>query len=399
MQRTALYSQVPEASPYAGHSPQLDGIRGLAVLGVIVSHLFPGTPHSLVTRAIGALFQFGATGVDLFFVLSGFLITGILYDTLRDAHFFRKFYARRILRIAPLYYGVLLVYGIVGWTHGISYQGELWSLFLYLQNTNLIAVPISFYKGPLPLTHFWSLAVEEQFYLVWPLLIYLARKRGNLLKICAVSLLVCPLIRLALWMHGAEYIAVHTNTFCRADTLLAGAALALLLRGSLHDNTLRIAPWLTLAIFAAMYSSDTMRTSFDMHVSFWPALQLALRYSFLAGGYMGLIALSFSSRSARRLFQLHPLRSLGKYSYGIYVLHLILFSYIQSPLKNAIASHLTSNKGVGVMLAGIVTFPISFLAAYLSYQLYEKRFLRLKRFFDYRTPKLSSSPRSTVHLA
>src|SRR5215472_4905523 len=159
----------PEASPYSHHVPALDGVRGLAILLVMGSHFFAGTPHNRPERLLRMMQGFGGTGVDLFFVLSGFLITGILYDSLHDSRFFRKFYARRALRILPLYYGVLATFAIIGLCERRSSSGELLSLALYLQNTSLIAQPIVVYAAPLflPLGHFWSLAIEEQFYLVW----------------------------------------------------------------------------------------------------------------------------------------------------------------------------------------------------------------------------------------
>ncbi len=160
------------------------------------SHFFPGTPHTLSERSVRSVLAFGATGVDLFFVLSGFLISGILYDSLQDDHFFRKFYARRALRILPLYYGVIAVYAIVGLLLHRSSHGELLSLTLYLQNTSLIAQPIFYYTGPLllPLGHFWSLAIEEQFYLVWPLAVtslVIVEDRIALPLACLLAVLCC----------------------------------------------------------------------------------------------------------------------------------------------------------------------------------------------------------------
>ena len=111
-----------EGSPYARHLPALDGVRGFAVLGVACSHIFPGTPHSALQSLVHAAFSFGSRGVDLFFVLSGFLITGILYDSLPDPGFFRKFYARRILRIFPLYYGVLAAYALAALFFGLNFH-------------------------------------------------------------------------------------------------------------------------------------------------------------------------------------------------------------------------------------------------------------------------------------
>ena len=164
MQNASQPQHAPEASPYAAHLPALDGVRGVAVLAVIGSHIFPGNAQGAFTRSVRFFLGYGSTGVDLFFVLSGFLITGILYDSLHDPQYFRKFYARRILRIFPLYYAVLAVYALGSLFLGMHYDGELWSLALYLQNTHLVARPIYAYAGPsaLPLSHFWSLAVEEQ---------------------------------------------------------------------------------------------------------------------------------------------------------------------------------------------------------------------------------------------
>ena len=374
----------PDASPYAGHIPALDGIRGWAVLAVMSSHLFPGTARSPVARAIQALFVCGATGVDLFFVLSGFLITGILFDSLQDQHFFRKFYARRILRIFPLYYAVLACYAVTV-LFGRHYSNQLWSMALYVQNTHLIARAIYDYAGPspLPLAHFWSLAIEEQFYLLWPFVIFLLPRRRPLLLLCLVATLLCPLGRAYLWMHGWPYFPVHDNTLLRADSLLAGAALALLLRSRLRDDVFRLAAPLFLG--GIVGTAATMLSSgLDPAVhSQWVPLAGALSYTGFNLICTALIVFALQPGWWSALCRTAPLRSLGKYSYGLYVLHLPLFTYLQQPVRNLLAEHLTRNKGVGVAVTGLTCFALSVVAAFLSYQLYEKQFLRLKRLFSY----------------
>ena len=375
-----------EASPYARHIPALDGIRGLAVLGVAASHLFPGSAKSLLTRAMSNTLVFGATGVDLFFVLSGFLITGILYDSRSDSKFFRKFYARRVLRIFPLYYAVLAVFVVIGIVRGLSSQGELLSLSLYLQNTTIFAPIINDYNGPLmlPLTHFWSLAIEEQFYLVWPFVVYFTRKRSHLLSFCVASFLLCPVYRFVLALHGAGIFGVQTNTAARADSLLAGAALALLLRSRFHDTTLRIAKRLFYVAGSVVLVGLVLNPTGVNHPETLPTWGFALRYTVLDAACVGMIAWVLASALPNRIFSIRVLRHLGKYSYGLYVLHLILFTYLQAPLKKIVENYVSTSKGLGVLLVGLISFAISLLAAYLSYQVYEKRFLRLKRFFDYR---------------
>lgn len=377
----------PEAGPFARHIPALDGVRGLAVLGVAGSHLFSATPHSALEGAIHNTLAFGANGVDLFFVLSGFLITGILYDSLADPAFFRKFYARRVLRIFPLYYGVLAAFAIAALVLGLHFHGELLSLALYLQNSNLIAPQIRSYAGPspLPLSHFWSLAIEEQFYLAWPITVFLLRKKRRLLLFCCAALLLTPVLRFTLLLHGVNFFTIHTNTLCRADSLLAGATLALLLRTDLHDHALRAGRWL----FAAGLLASALMTAF---VAFGLVTQtstsflfiLAANYSAMAAISAGLIAITLRPGLISSFFSIKSMRWLGKYSYGIYVLHVILFAYLEEPIRSLIQLHLTPNKAAVVLLTGLLIFLLSLTAAYLSFNLYEKRFLRLKRFFDYR---------------
>jgi peptidoglycan/LPS O-acetylase OafA/YrhL len=216
-----------EGSPYRAHIPAVDGVRGVAVLAVMASHLFYFNATTPAMRWLQRGLEFGASGVDIFFVLSGFLITGILYDSLSEERYFQKFYARRTLRIFPLYYGVLLVAVLTTVLLGRHYHYELLSLALYVQNTHWIAVPISMYAGPpgLPLQHFWSLAVEEQFYLVWPLLIFVLRRPRPILVACAAGAVLSFVLRYTMNMHGAAYLEINGATACHLDTLLGGGRL------------------------------------------------------------------------------------------------------------------------------------------------------------------------------
>ncbi len=371
-----------EASPYGRHIPALDGLRGIAFCGVAGSHLFPGTPRSEMAKLVAAVLSFGATGVDLFFVLSGFLITGILYDSRTDAHFFRKFYARRALRIFPLYYGVLASFLLLTLFFGVHYNRELLSLALYLQNTGFVAPPIYAYIGPhLPLAHFWSLAVEEQFYLIWPLLVFWLRARERILFCCLASLVFCPLLRFGLSLHGAGYFSIHTNTLCRADSLLAGGALAILLRGPHHDLALRWGPGLfmggLLGVIALRYGLPAQPAA-----SFRQAISIGWSYTAIAAASVGLLALALRHALTRSILSTALLRWLGRYSYGLYVFHLILFAFLQEPLKTW-AAGIGFSKGAAIFFAGVVAFLCSCLGAYISYNLYERHFLRLKRLFAY----------------
>jgi peptidoglycan/LPS O-acetylase OafA/YrhL len=356
-------------------------LRGLAVLAVMGSHLFPGTTRSPITQAIGSTLSFGAAGVDLFFVLSGFLITGILYDSLQDSGYFRKFYARRMLRIFPLYYAVVFTYIALTPLLGIQWHGMHWALLFYLQNTN-IAGP--FYTFGI-LDHFWSLAVEEQFYLVWPLIVFFVRDIRRLLWVCLALSSVSLVLRLTLAFHHAIYHTINRSTLCRMDSLLVGGALALALRGGLHDRVLRAAKPLFWSAVVAIAGLNLLRPALSQRPQLLPAFDatyLGVRYTLLALASAALIGWCLQPSSLRRFFEGKALRFFGKYSYGLYVLHLIALGYLLRTFRGWI-SVVTPNKGVGVVGAGLMVFVLAVAAAYTSYHLYEKQFLRLKRYFDY----------------
>lgn len=215
------------------HFPELDGLRGLAILMVLLFHY-----ATLLPSFVLPVFGQGWAGVQLFFVLSGFLITGILLDSKGQEHYFRNFYARRTLRIFPLYYGVLSVLLIAllvfrlgfpqVWAHKHlapllwSYQPWLWTYTANIQMA--IHNKVMFLVG-----HFWTLCVEEQFYLVWPLVVF-AFSRKTVLRICVALIAGALVIRLTLTGLGAGGGTNFVLTPCQMDSLAAGALVATLIR-------------------------------------------------------------------------------------------------------------------------------------------------------------------------
>jgi peptidoglycan/LPS O-acetylase OafA/YrhL len=358
-----------------GHLLALDGIRGLAILMVIGSHAFQSNYQARghLTDFIGQLLHYGSFGVDLFFVLSGFLITGILFDSLQDKGYFRKFYARRALRIFPLYYGVLVVCLLL--THPLHlHWGDMgWLLMFYLQNLHPMKI-MSFSPGAgIGLYHFWSLAVEEQFYLVWPAVVFLVRDKRKLLITMLAASGAALLLRLGLLEYGASPFAMHVTTVCRADSLLLGGALAMLYRSRQWARVQRVAPW-------GFVCAATITVA-----SIYPHLwgNGVVEYTVLALGFGCLIAWSLLPGSiCQWIFQMGWMRFLGKYSYGLYVLHVLVLSAMNLPLRAALLGA-THNKLVAVVGAGMTSLAVSIVAAYASYHLYEKPFLNLKHRFDY----------------
>lgn len=361
---------------------------------VLFSHGFESNSQAggPLIRFIGGLFYYGLFGVDLFFVLSGFLITGILFDTSNDQGFFSKFYARRVLRIFPLYYGVLILLFLLTPFLHLHWNGMGWLLLGYLQNLEPARIA-TFQPSPqVGLFHFWSLAVEEQFYLVWPAAVFFIRDKRKLFYTTLIISAVALLLRLALVAHGVPAIDIHVNTLCRADSLLLGGALALIYRSRYWPRVLQLAP---LGFIAAtvIVALSVFILGVDPHAPpsaiFWLE---GFRYTVLALGFSCLIAWALRPRSVGLwFFELAPLRFFGKYSYGIYVLHVIFLPFFDHYFRSHIFA-ITHSKLLAVVGSGLLSLIIGIVAAYLSYHLYEKKFLRMKRFFDYNLPKPAKPP-------
>lgn len=372
--------------------PALDGIRALAVTLVFIYHFGGGSHGGAVLRFIDFVRQRGWVGVDLFFVLSGFLITGILHDTNSDSHYFKRFFARRSLRIFPIFYLVVAVVLLLTpifqyqwhWLQltFLVYMGNFFGNWFYYANPNFELYEVVSATHPaatVAIGHFWSLCVEEQFYLLWPIAVYFIRDRVRLLWTATGIAVLALALRLAMLAHFSielsEIWIVRTLPF-RMDSLLIGAILALVLRGPNADAWQRSAKWFFLAGAAAVLTIITLSPRYD---SPW-LLSIGLTLNALAAA--GLICSTLRPGSpAFRFFYLKPLRILGKYSYGFYIYHM-LFRDAWLYLVVVVGARLHSN-----VLGGVVEFIaasiVTFLVSKLSYDVFEVKFLRYKRHFEY----------------
>ncbi len=388
------------AATGAGHRPgryipALDGLRGLAILLVFFYHAAEwAKPQAAGETLLLNLFRSGWVGVDLFFVLSGFLITGILYEARGTRRAFRNFYMRRVLRIFPLYYGVLAFIFVMapqlGWfdTPGLRTllhrQGYLWSY-----TTNLYTAwtgKMVFKEGWLNVGHFWSLAIEEHFYLFWPFLV-LHLERKTLLRVCLGIIALAPVLRLGFTLAGTTWVTPYSFTLCRLDALALGGLLAILARGPAGlDGLARWAGWSAAgsgALLAVVFVVREGIHPFDRWIH-------SLGFSLLALFFASVLVLVVTCRQGgltHRLFGSRLLMAYGKYSYAIYVYHKVLESFVgQWRLQERLGA-LAGSKVVGDVAASLVLAAFFLGLGWLSWNVYEKQFLKLKRYFAYQVSR------------
>ncbi len=331
--------------------PELDGLRALAIAAVLLVH----STFSFASPRLERWRSWGWAGVDLFFVISGYLITTILLAAKDRPHYYRNFYARRGLRIWPLYY-VLLLYVFVLSPHlgpwcdqHIDFSVFKWQYYLlYIQNLELARL------GSFCLVITWSLCVEEQFYLVWPFFVRLFSTRWLTPLLITVALAGTPF---RMFLHHIQSDFGFFFTFARLDSIAVGALVALHPRWFKY-TWLAAAPWAWWTL---------QHGDFD-----WVYLALALTFGSLV---------SHAVARRNRVLASPPLRYLGRISYGVYIWHPLVFTlYYATPLYRVPAAY-GLNKGVFHM---VLQWALTIGAAALSWRFIEQPILKLKRFFEAR---------------
>jgi peptidoglycan/LPS O-acetylase OafA/YrhL len=371
--------------PSAGlHVPALDGLRGIAVLTVVVLHFSFLHPHTAAELTFFRITSIGWMGVDLFFVLSGFLITGILIDARNKAHYFRTFFIRRTLRIFPLYYAFLLIVLVV-LPYARSTAPETNELWLVAYLGNVLMATAGWEGMPSHTTHLWSLSIEEQFYLVWPFVVYRVDNR-RLVRICAAAFGLAIATRAGLFAATADGIAGYTLLPARLDPLAAGALLATLLRIPGGFDLVRrwVRPVATgsLAVLAGVAALNVHSAPLD---SLLPPLALSVQvvgYSAIALLAAAVVASAVATPAGSMLDCLltaRPLLSLGRYSYAIYLFHVPLRDALRSHFERAGTLPLLFGSQLAAQFA-VIAFGLglSWLVALVSWHGFEKHFIALK---------------------
>jgi len=342
--------------------PELDGLRGLAVLAVVLYHCH--------TRLVGTWIYgpllWGWAGVNLFFALSGFLITSILIEAQNKPHYFRNFYARRALRIWPVYFLLLIVcYTVPEWFLGdtLTHQAHWKTLVayaLFIQNLRHTQLP-----GTLGPT--WSLAIEEQYYVVWAPIVRFCRGRLNWLLpvILVIMVAASPVFRLshAHWLNT-------THTLIHLDGIAMGSLLAL----GLYSLRIARRTWLWIGLAAAVLGFVAAGTIFGGTSFLDTGLSL---------GFAGVVLLAVAGTGVRNpvawLLRRGPLAYYGKISYGLYMTHILVFVYFGSfDARLDDGHHLGIFGNLAIVALRLIASTI--VATVLWYG-FESQILKLKRFF------------------
>jgi peptidoglycan/LPS O-acetylase OafA/YrhL len=372
--------------------PVLDGIRGIAILFVMIFHFWHfgvTSGPALWERVYANTAGVGWAGVDLFFVLSGFLITGILYDSRNDPHYFRVFYARRTVRIFPLYYGFLLFFcGIFPFAMAVlhhpqfapSYDTATTKLFAWTYSLNWLIGLKGFRVASVSIQHFWSLAIEEQFYLVWPFLV-LTLPRRRLMSICAGLVGFAFVLRVAL-LRVQLPDAAYTWTFARTDALAIGALLALAARDT--EDWKAIVKWASRLAPPALCGIVALMALLDLRPEFMSTqfVLTSLEYTLLGIFFGGCLAGAICSRNRgplNRSLTSPFLKFFGKYSYGLYVFHQpLMIALVKAGIHTDKLTGALGSKLLAIITVNAVAFAGPIAIALLSWHLYEKHWLKLK---------------------
>ncbi len=333
--------------------PSLDGLRTIAISLVLLTHLWTYPEGHILLNRLAAS---GWVGVDLFFVLSGYLITSILVRARGNPNYFSSFYFRRTLRIFPPYYALLCVV-LLALPHlkplPSAVMRDSWTYWLYISNFTLAG---GWQLFLLDIT--WSLSVEEQFYLIWPAVV---RWIDRLVPMCVGVIIACPITRSALWAQGVHWSWMHMMMPLRADAFAWGAILATRPQG------LKALTWVLLPVglldLTGQYGRDSQ-------------IVATVGYSLTAMAATGVVAVTLDDRNwFAKALSWRPFRYVGQVSYGVYLYHPITLMAISLVIPR------WGNGVLGALTRLAVVAAASIGVASVSYYLLEQPLMRLKDLF------------------
>lgn len=345
------------ASIQPKHIPAVDGLRFFAILAVVLHHLSGGSHKTLFQHLLGVQTGNGI-GVTIFLMLSGMLLTGILINTRFSENRYSTFIYRRCIRIFPLYFVYVLGAIVLTWLLTSAPMLHSWVFLLFLQSNFIKTSELT--QSVLPLYHLWTIAVQEQFYLVWPLVIWACRSTRQIRMVCWSVVGVSFIARCALFPAAWTLMAISPHSvLARSGELCFGALLALELRTVTHLSILlrrSLAPMSAIALLWMWKGTDTEKTGGS-------AFGLLL-FTLIGAGII--VTLIDPTTILSRISSMRALTICGKrYSFGIYIFHPMLITY---------CAHLHKGKGLSTLVfAAMLT-----LISVASYHLFEVHFLAKK---------------------
>lgn len=364
------------------YQPCLAGIRGYGFLLVFCGHYFVAGelahPNTIRFKALTGLSSIALVAVPTFFVLSGYLIGGILYHTRHREGYFRTFYTRRILRVFPVFYITLLAMGGFALYFGIPLNTRFyWIHFLYIQNL-IPDLRHHHVSDSFSTLHFWSLAVEEQFYLLWPLVVWLFPERRKLISIASGLIAGSCALRLAAPLIWSSPSDIMYSTPTQVDAILAGVLLGLLREGPVYKRIEPFAKWVvasgctTLVLFSLWNGLAWARTYRGEEI--WiPIVHMTAA---------GIFVMVMDEGSLfNRLCSQRWVCGLGALSYSMYVFHCTYAPYFMGTLRPELAAHM--RQSFAILLSGGLAFAATLALGLLSYLLIEAPVLRFKHHLRY----------------
>ncbi len=360
--------------------PYLDGVRGYGFLLVFLVHYFLPSQFthegSIAHRVFIGLEPIAFFAVPMFFVLSGYLIGGILFGTRNREGYFRVFYCRRVVRVFPVYYLALLAIGGAEFLLGFPPDRYFWSHFLFIQN--LLPDYIKHQHTPAMLIQYWSLATEEQFYLLWPLVVWFFPDRRKLFGIGSFFIvLICGLRFAAPYFCSSPY-QIRYCSLTRADAILLGVLLALICHKALFERVKPAAKWVSLIGIAAVVIRSFLKEET------WPKTFLGeqILIPWLNFTAVAIIVAAMEENSwLNRMCSQRWICWLGKRSYGLYIIHFVYARWFWGYVAPQLSRHIPYRLAVLISIA--ISFSLTLVLAMLSYRFLEMPAQRLKQRLKY----------------
>lgn len=354
------------------HIPALDGLRGIAILLVLFYHFLRFNPITPEQEFIKKISEMGYMGVDLFFVLSGFLISGILFTIIENGHGLKLFYIRRVLRIFPAYFFLLaiLFFIVPIFISEIPYKESVENSYIFWLYFSNFYIGINGFNSAPFLTHTWSLAVEEQFYLFFPFILPFFKKNWHWIAFIAL-IVIC---RYFFWIQGMKTMN-YVGIINRMDSFVIGSFFQLLFRrrSVIPSPKILLLIILSFWILIGLSSSGFKPSSFIMQT-------IGFSFNSIFFGYI----IYLCSLNDYKFLKSKYLIFFGKYSYGIYLVHVPVLKFIEFFFFDEITF------GLDLVKFFLLSFIFSVSLALISWFFVEKPFLGLKKYFSY-----SISPTTT----